>query len=340
MPDLVRIKTKQDNYIIDYPQAVQAGEKQLSILWFAKELGVEKDESDIRTKCTSGERYGITYLLKIFNKYELMLGGDEFWGGKIQRMFPREDIGQMAIVYAMTERAVHAPFYDLINKTLNLATEEFYNEWKEDPILVDRIGFISKYADLEGYGYNDLLSLGAIAFMEGAVLFSAFSFLKSFNTGGYNMMAHVTSGIDASAKDENFHSMSAAWLFNQYLSELREAGHITEEEVQKLYAELHVIAKVVYEHEFAINKEIFSKGGIRTTTFEDQMHFVRNRIDVVLNYLNAEPLYNEPQGKISEWFYSALSTFKYADFFSNSQVQYVRNWNKSKLTFRRELAVH
>lgn len=339
MPELVRIKTPQENYIIDYKQAVDAAQKQLSILWFAEELGVDKDESDIRTKCTSGERYGITYLLKIFNKYELMLGGDEFWGGKIQRMFPREDIGQMCVVYAMVERAVHAPFYDLINKTLNIATEEFYNEWKEDPVLVDRINFISKYAALDGYGYNDLLSLGAIAFMEGAVLFSAFSFLKSFNSGGYNMMAHVTSGIDASAKDENFHSMSAAWLFNQYLSELVEAGHITQDEIDKLYAELRVIAQTVYEHEYAINKEIFSKGGIRTTTFEDQMQFVRNRIDVVLNYLKAEPLYNDPQGKIAEWFYSALSTFKYADFFSNSQVQYVRNWNKGKLTFRKELVV-
>lgn len=338
MPDLVRIKTPQENYIIDYPQAVEAAQKQLSIMWFAKELGVEKDESDIRTKCTSGERYGITYLLKIFNKYELMLGGNEFWGGKIQRMFPREDIGQMAVVYSMTERAVHAPFYDLINKTLNIATEEFYNEWKEDPILAERIAFISKYAELEGYGYNDLLSLAAFAFLEGAVLFSAFSYLKSFNTGGYNMMAHVASGIDASAKDENFHSMSAAWLFNQYLSELIEAKHITQAEIDKLYEEINKIALVVYQHEEAINTEIFSKGGNRTANFEDQMHFVRNRVDDVLTYLKAKPLFGDAPGKIASWFYSALSTFKYADFFANSQVQYVRNWNKGKLTFRTELA--
>lgn len=338
MPDLVRIKQPQENYIIDYQQAVDAAQKQLSILWFAHELGVDKDESDIRTKCTSGERYGITYLLKIFNKYELMLGGDEFWGGKIQRMFPREDIGQMCVVYAMTERAVHAPFYDLINKTLNIATEEFYNEWKEDPVLSERIKFISKYAALEGYGYNDLLSLAAFAFMEGAVLFSAFSYLKSFNVGGFNMMAHVTSGIDASAKDENFHSMSAAWLFNQYLSELIEAKQITQEEIDKLFAEINKIALVVYEHEEAINREIFSKGGNRTANFEDQMHFVRNRVDDVLAYLKAPALFGDAPGKIAQWFYGALSTFKYADFFSNSQVQYVRNWNKGKLTFRKELA--
>lgn len=337
MADLVRIKTPQENYIIDYPQAVEASEKQLSIMWFAKELGVEKDESDIRTKCTSGERFGITYLLKIFNKYELMLGGNEFWGGKIQRMFPREDIGQMASVYSMTERAVHAPFYDLINKTLNIATEEFYNEWKEDPVLSERIAFISKYAELEGYGYNDLLSLAAFSFMEGAVLFSNFAFLKSFNSGGYNLISHVASGIDASAKDENFHSMSAAWLFNQYLSELIEANQITPEEIERLKAEILVIAQKVYEHEEQITKQIHSVGGIRTITLEEQLHFVRNRIDVVLGYLNIAPLYGDVQGKVSEWFYNQLSAFKYADFFANSQVQYVRNWNKGKLKFRIEL---
>jgi len=49
-------------------------------------------------------------------------------------------------------------------------------------------------------------------------------------------------------------------------------------------------------------------------------------------------MFGDEQGKISQWFYGALSTFKYADFFSNSQVQYVRNWNKGKLKFRTELA--
>lgn len=65
---------------------------------------------------------------------------------------------------------------------------------------------------------------------------------------------------------------------------------------------------------------------------------MRNRIDVVLTYLKAKLLFKDGQGVVSEWFYNQLSTFKYADFFSNSQVQYTRNWNKAKLKFIGEIA--
>lgn len=193
----VRILTPKGTYTTDYQQAHTTAEQQESIIWFARELGVEKDEDDIRTKCTEGERHGITTVLKLFTQYELMLGGEEFWGGKVNKMFPRHEIARMAATFSYIELGVHAVFYDLINKTLSIATEEFYDSWKEDPILVDRMDFISQFADED----CPLLSTAAFAFMEGAVLFSNFAFLKSLNTGGYNMIPHITAGIDASAKD-------------------------------------------------------------------------------------------------------------------------------------------
>lgn len=327
--NLVRIKTPKDTYTVDYPQAIAAAEQQMNIIWFAKELGVEKDENDIRTKCTEGERHGITTVLQLFTEYELRLGGDEFWGGKVQRMFPRPDIQRMANMFSCVEINIHAPFYDLINKTLNIATDEFYSSWKKDPILVDRMNFVNRYAESE----DDLRSLAAFTFMEGAVLFSNFAFLKSFNVGGYNMIPHITSGIDASSKDENFHSLGAAWLFNQLKSELVAAKQLSPDEIEELNHDIRMIARQVYEHEVRINQLIFAKGGIRTVTQEEILHFIRNRIDVCLERLGVAPLFGDADGVVTEWFYNQLSTFKYADFFSNSQVQYVRNWNRANLRF-------
>lgn len=193
----VQIQTPTDSYTTRYPQAVEAAKQQTNIIWFAEELGVEKDEDDIRTKCTEGERHGITTVLRLFTQYELLLGGEEFWGGKVVKMFPRPEIQRMAATFSFIELGVHAPFYSLINETLNIATDEFYTSWKEDPILVERMNFIGKYADED----DPLISTAAFAFMEGAVLFSNFAFLKSLNTGGYNMIPHITAGIDASSKD-------------------------------------------------------------------------------------------------------------------------------------------
>lgn len=324
-----RIETPKEGYVVDYPQAVEASQQQTKIIWFAEELGVEKDENDIRTKCTEGERHGITTVLKLFTQYELMLGGEEFWGGKVSKMFPRPEIQRMAATFSFVELGIHAPFYDLINKTLGIATDEFYTSWKDDPVMVERIAFIDKYASSE----DALEATAAFAFMEGVVLFSNFAFLKSFNVGGFSLIPHITAGIDGSAKDENYHSMASAWLFNQCLQEREQLGLIDSQGKQNLRKKIKRIAEKVYEHEAALCERIFEKGGIRTIEKEDILDFIKDRINMVLSYLNVKPLYDKEEGLITEWFYSQLNSFKYSDFFNSQQLQYVRSWKKHELKF-------
>lgn len=323
-----RMKTPKDTYTIDYPNAIETAEKQMAILWFAEELGVEKDENDVRTKMTEGERYGLTTVLRLFTKYELHIG-DDWWSGKFSRMFPRPDIRRMANAFSFMEINVHAPFYNLINTTLNIATDEFYDSWKDSEVLTERVEFIEDHITEK----DDYLALAAFAFMEGVVLFSSFAFLKSFNVGGYNIIPHIVSGIDASAKDEDFHCMATAWAYRQLDLEENELGLLDDYYKQQRQQAIYNLAQEVYEHEKEIVKMIFSKGGIRTITEEEILHFIRNRIDLVLRQLNLEPMYKEQEGVVTEWFYDHLNSYKYSDFFSNAQVQYVRNWNKSELAF-------
>lgn len=329
----VPILTPTESYVTRYQPAVDSADKQLSIIWFANELGVEKDEHDVRVKMTDGERHGLTYVLRIFTKYETLLGGDEFWGGKVKQMFPRPDIHRMASVFSCIELAVHGPFYDLINKTLGLSSDEFYESWKEDDRLVDRVNYIKRYAESD----DPLEFTAAFAFMEGAVLFSNFAYMKAANSGGYNLISHITSGIDASAKDENYHGMASAWLFNQTISELKEMGRYDPTFADEVEEKVFSIARAVYEHEILIAQGIFEKGDIRFITYDEMVHFIKNRIDAVLGYLGFDALFGIEQGKIAGWFYSALNTYKYSDFFANQQIQYVRNWNKGKLTFKADV---
>lgn len=323
-----QIKTPKETYTTDYQSAVDAAEKQMSILWFAEELGVDKDEGDVRSKLTAGERHGVQTVLRLFTKYELHLG-DDFWGGRFSRMFPRPDVQRMANCFSFVEINIHAPFYDLINKTLNIATDEFYDSWKEDDTLRERMAFVEKYISEP----NDYLALAAFAFMEGVVLYSSFSFLKSFNTGGHNLIPHITAGIDASAKDEDFHMMGTAWAYRQLQLEERDAELISDEDIASVEATIYDIAEQVYEHEKRIVDMIFEGGTIRTVTKGEILQFIRNRIDVVLSQLSMKPMYNEEEGVISEWFYEHLNSYKHSDFFYNLNTQYVRNWDKSKLKF-------
>jgi len=323
-----QIRTPKSTYTVDYPQAIKAAREQFKTLWSAEELGVEKDEGDVRTKLTPGERHGLITVLKLFTQYELEIG-QEFWSGKYSRLFPRPDLRRAANAFAFTELNSHAPFYDLINKTLNLATDEFYDSWKDDPILVDRIEFVEGYLETD----DPYECLAAFSFMEGVVLYSSFAFLKSFNMGGFNMIPHITSGVDVSCKEEHSHFQFSAWTYRQLMLEETDLGPIDEAGKQRLQALCTNLARVVYQHEERIVQKIFEQGGIRTVTAEEILHFIRDRINVVLKGLQCPPLFSDEPGLISEWFYDTLSSYKYADFFSNSQIQYVRNWNRNALKF-------
>ncbi|QIQ63804.1 hypothetical protein [Pseudomonas phage Epa43] len=331
---LSQIETPTDSYVTRYPKAVEMAIQQQDIFWPAEELGVEEDEGDFRTKLTEGELHGILTAQSILTQYELMIGGDEFWGGTISRMFPRPEIQRMCACFSHVELGSHAPFYALGNEVLGKATDEFYTEWKRDPVLAQRIKFISQKAASE----DALEVTAALAFFEGAVLFANFAYFKAFNSRGFNMIPHFVAGIDGSAKDENFHSLASSWLFRQCKAERVQLGNHSVEQEQRLADYILRMAQDVYEHELRIVDMIFEKGGIRVITKEEMIQFIRNRVDVVLVYLGYPALFGDEKGVVSGWFYQQLSTFKFSDFFAATQLQYTRNWAKHKLTFRKELA--
>jgi ribonucleotide reductase beta subunit family protein with ferritin-like domain len=292
-------------------------------------MGVEADENDFRTRLTEGEKHAVLTLQSILTQYELIIGGTEMWGGKITKMFPRLEIQRMCSEFSHAELCSHAPFYKIGNQVLNQDTDEFYNSCKEIPELSVHI----KYIESQAKSKNPLEVTAALCFLEGVVLFSAFAFFKSFNTNGYNLIPHFVAGIDASAKDENFHAMGSAWLYNTCKLEREALGIETHSEDL-----LHDLAYDTYLHECAIIDLIYSvkPESIRTIEKEDLKSFIRDRIDLVLSYLNGEPYFSEPKGIISEWFYDNLSQFKYSDFFASTQVQYTKNWDKNALTFDKE----
>jgi ribonucleotide reductase beta subunit family protein with ferritin-like domain len=333
MKYLSQIETPTDSYVAHYPWAIEMAIKQQSLFWPAEELGVEEDEQDFRTKLIEGELHGVLTAQSIITQYELMIGGDELWGGKIARMFPRPEIQRMCACFANVELGSHAPFYDLGNKVLGKATDEFYTQWKLDPVLAERIQFISDCA-----ASNDALEVtAALAFLEGAILFSVLGFFKGFNSRGFNLIPHFVSGIDGSTKDENFHSIASANLFRQCKSERTELGNHSKRKDTALKAKIVKMAETVYNHELLIIDKMFAVGHNRVAKKDELVEFLQDRINVVLNRLEMEPMFDRKQGVISGWFYQQLSTVKVPDFFAATQLQYTRNWSKHKLGFKKEL---
>lgn len=334
MTYLSQIETPTDSHVIRYPQAEEAAIKQMAVFWSAEEMGVEEDEQDFRHNLSEGEQHGVLELQRILTHLERIIGGEDMWRGRIPQMFPRPEVERMATVFAMMEVNSHAPFYRIGNEVMGKADDAFYEEWKDIPVLREHTDYVIKMSKSE----DPLEATAALTFLEGVVLFSAFAFFKSFNSRGYNIIPHFVSGIDASAKDENFHSMASAWLFNQCFTERKELGHITQEDESKYHEMLYRLAKETYEHESAVIELCFNHKPetIRTVTKEELLHFVRDRVNFVLSFFGLEPMFKQETGIISEWFYDNLSKYKHSDFFATTQVQYVRNWKKHKLVFNKE----
>ena len=81
--------------------------------------------------------------------------------------------------------------------------------------------------------------------------------------------------------------------------------------------------------------KLFQIEGNRVITKKELIHFLKDRIDIVLSRLGMASMFGLEKGNISTWFYQQLSTVKVPDFFATTQLQYTRNWAKHKLVFNK-----
>lgn len=335
----VRIRSKKDTYVVDYPEAVAFTDQQMKIFWPPDEINVGKDIQDILVNMTEAERHGVIMTLKLFTKYELIIG-QEFWLGFVYKNFPRPaDIQPMAAFFGAMELAVHGRFYNNLNEELGLATDEFYSGYKDDPELAQRIDFLEDVFKDTSTELKKLKALAIFTFSEGAILYSAFAYLKSFQSAGKNKLLNVVSGINFSARDESLHGQAAAWLYKTYRQELLDAGEVTQAEVEELEKELYEAGELVFEHEKLIIAKIFEKGSIEGITAKQLEYFTQSRINLCLRDLGHKDLYTVNYNPIGKTFYAGINGFSLQDFFSSQGNQYSRGWDKKSFTFGNVLGV-
>ncbi|WBU76313.1 hypothetical protein WYMAN_74 [Vibrio phage Wyman] len=325
----VRCQTYKEAYTFDYPEAVAFADAQNSVIWFHHEINVEKDIQDIRVNMTPAEAHGVITTLKLFTLYELVLG-NEYWGGRFKRMFPRHDFRQMGNAFAFAEINMHAPFYNKINEALMLNTDEFYTSYVDDPILKSRMEFVESLV----CDPDDLVSVGAFSMIEGAVLYSAFAYLKHFQAQGKNKILNVVRGINFSVRDENLHCEGGAWAFNTLRREMEQSGELSTSQFNKVSKRLQSAGRQVYEHEARIIDMMFEKGEIEGFHAEDLKTFVKSRINLCLGHLRIAPIFEIGNNPIAEWFYDNINALKFHDFFTGTGSEYNRDWDESRLKWK------
>lgn len=324
-----RIQTPKEEFTSDYPEALEFADKQSGVFWPFYEVKVEKDKQDFLVNLTQPERDGVVEVLRLFSKYEAIIG-NEFWINFVMKKYPRPaDIQPMAALFGAIELAVHQKFYSKLNEELGLATDEFYNAYKEDPELKERIDFLENTLSTK----DDLHALGCFTFGEGAILYTSFAYLKHFQSGGKNKLLNVVSGINFSARDEDLHSQAAAWLFKQHLKESIEADIIDSDYVTALKEDIYLAAKTVYEHECVIARKIFNGNKIDGITQHQLECFAQSRINYCLRNLGYENLFEVKYNPVADWFYDGISGYQMQDFFNSQGNSYERGWDENGFVF-------
>lgn len=305
-------------------EPVEFADQQLKVFWTADEINVEKDIQDILTNFSEAEKHAAITTLKLFSLYETH-AGDEYWIGRFKRMFDGAEFHRMSAVFGMFELAVHAPFYNKINKLLHIDTPEFYLSFKQTPAMLERIKHINEIIDHE----SDLVSLAGFSMVEGVILYSSFAFLKHYQSQGKNKLLNVVRGINFSVRDEHIHSIAGAWAFKHKLQQLNPSS----EDKAHIETLVRSCANTLYEHEKEIVEITFSKGKIDGITKAQVIHFVESRINTCLEQLGYEKMFDVKYDPISAWFYSGINNYQFNDFFSGVGREYNRNWDESRFTW-------
>lgn len=318
-----RLQTPTRSYVVHYPEAIKFAETQEGIFWTANEINVDKDKQDMLVNMTEAEHHGVVTTLKLFTLYELAAGTD-YWLHRVLQSFPRPEIQRMASVFGMFELNIHAPFYNKLNETLNLNTEEFYNDYIHNETLRQRMVFIDSLVN----DYDDLISLGCFSLIEGAVLYSSFAFLKHFQTKGKNKLLNVVRGINFSVRDENLHCLAGSWLYRSLRDERLKDIPNYRAELENITQRIIEASRAIYEHECQIVDMIFEKGEIEGITSEQMKTFVRGRLNLCLSHLGIPQIFDCKNDIIADWFYDNINQVQFNDFFTGVGNSYNRNWDQ------------
>lgn len=313
--------------IEEYKEPIQFANDQLKIFWLPDEVKVEKDIQDILTNFSEAEKHGVITTLKLFSLYETH-AGDEYWLGRYRKMFDGAEFHRMASVFGMFELSVHAPFYNKINQLLHLDTPEFYLSYLDNETLKARVRHISEIINDE----DDLVSLAGFSMVEGAILYSAFAYLKHYQSQGKNKLMNVVRGINFSVRDENIHSVAGAWSFKLK----KQQRNLTPDQEENLHKRIIECARTLYEHEKEIAKMTFEKGKVDGITETQVVHFVESRINECLVQLGYPKMFDVKYNPVADWFYNGINNYTFNDFFSGMGNQYHRNWDETAFVWNTE----
>ena len=119
--------------------------------------------------------------------------------------------------------------------------------------------------------------------------------------------------------------MAGAWSFKLLQERFKQHYKDEPEYVNRILTAtreqvIHTAQKI-FEHEQQIIAKLFEKGKIEGITAHQLECFVQSRINLCLENLGYEKIFNVKYDPISLWFYKGINDFQFNDFFSGQGME-------------------
>jgi ribonucleoside-diphosphate reductase beta chain len=295
----------------EYPQFYEFYRNQQLVHWTKDEINLGQDVQDWNMHLTQNEKDVIGGILKGFTQMEILVG--DYWR-KVAEWFPKPEIAMMASAFSYFE-SIHMDNYAMINEQLQL---DDFSAFLYDIATKEKLDYFIERPEITSK--EEIAKSIAIfsAFAEGCLLFSSFAVLLSFQKE--NLMKGVGQIVSFSIRDENSHSQGGIYLFNKIIEEYPEIK-------EQIKNDILESANICYQLEEQFLNNLFKTGNIRTLTKEELLNFVKDRLNLKLQELGYEKIFeiNKELLQNISWFGSLSSGREFGDFFATRVSEYSQN---------------
>lgn len=295
----------------EYPQFYEFYRNQQLVHWTKDEINLGQDVQDWNMHLTQNEKDVIGGILKGFTQMEILVG--DYWR-KVAEWFPKPEIAMMASAFSYFE-SIHMDNYAMINEQLQL---DDFSAFLYDIATKEKLDYFIERPEITSK--EEIAKSIAIfsAFAEGCLLFSSFAVLLSFQKE--NLMKGVGQIVSFSIRDENSHSQGGIYLFNKIIEEYPEIK-------EQIKNDILEAANICYQLEEQFLNNLFKTGNIRTLTKEELLNFVKDRLNLKLQELGYEKIFeiNKELLQNISWFGSLSSGREFGDFFATRVSEYSQN---------------
>jgi len=301
---------------LEYPELYDFVDAINHSYWLFTEYQYDGDVHDFHVNLSETERSAIKNAMLAISQIEVNV--KRFWAN-LYNQFPKPEFDAIGCTFADSE-VRHQRAYSNVLELLGL-NEEF-DSLVENPVIHDRVEYLTKYLKNAGSNNRELYTLSLVLFslfIENCSLFSQFLIIKSFNKHK-NLFKGIDNVIQATMAEENLHALAGSHIVNLIKKENPEWFN------EEFYATINRACQKAFIAEEKIIDWIFEKGEISFLSKQTIIEFTKDRFNKSMELIGGEKQFevNKDILKNVEWFNLEMNSETHTDFFWKTPVAYLK----------------